>query len=88
MTRGDTNKPETFEAVKQGYEEMLQLLKVGTAVGGNGEPSKGLVVGSVAPYWACHCRAEPSWKWEVLCQNGDHTNVMERVGETFCTKRS
>ena len=28
MTRGDTNKPETFEAVKQGCEEMLQLLKV------------------------------------------------------------
>jgi len=27
MTRGDTNKPETFEAVKQGCEEMLQLLK-------------------------------------------------------------
>ena len=37
MTRGDTNKPETFEAVKQGCEEMLQLLKVRlqSAAGGN-----------------------------------------------------
>lgn len=42
MTRGDTNKPETFEAVKQGCEEMLQLLKVGTAVGGNQGAIKGI----------------------------------------------